>query len=218
MALFGTGAVSFTGTQFTELSLAVPELSKQTSYTQDGILGAGGTYAIQNNGLAVAVYQHSAAPPDPNYVVFGDIAKLSGNTGSGPRMGVCGRMAADADTFYFALYSHDLNNIRLFKRVAGVQSQLGSSVSYTLTSTAVQLALYMNGAAIGVLVNGATVIAPVTDPTPITAVGRAGFYLFDMRETGVADSGSFDNFDALAISAGGSASRFAAQINRLRRA
>lgn len=203
MSLFGTGAVTFTGTQFTELSAFDANFSKQTGYTQDGILGAGGTYAIQNNGTGAAVYQYAATPPSASYSVWADIAKLSGNTGNGPRMGVCGRMAASADTFYYALYSHDLTNIRLFKRVAGVQTQLGSSYTYTLTGTAAKLELVMNGSAISVKLNDSVVIGPVTD-TDITAAGRAGIYLFDMRETGVADAGSLDNFDAAALGGGAS--------------
>jgi hypothetical protein len=202
MALFGTGAVTFTGTQFVELSTVVSELSKQSGFATDGILGAGGTYAIQNGGTGAAVYQHSATPPSANYSVWADIAKLSGSTGSGPRMGVCGRMAAGADTFYYALYSHDTTNIRLFKRVAGTQTQLGSSYTYTATSTAAKLELVMDGSSISVKLNDSTVIGPVTDAA-ITAAGLAGVYLFDMRETGVADSGSLDNFDAAAIGGGG---------------
>ena len=201
MALFGTGAVTFTGTQFTELAAAIPEFSKQTGHATDGLLGAGGTHAIQNGGTGTAIYQHSATPPSANYSVWADIAKLSGNTGNGPRMGVCGRMAAGADTFYFALYSHDLTNIRLFKRVAGGQTQLGSSHSFTLTSTPAKLELVMDGSSISAKLNDVTVIGPVAD-TEITGAGRAGVYLFDMRETGVADSGALDNFDAAAISSG----------------
>jgi len=201
MPLFGTGAVTFTGTQFTELSAADPDFSKQTGHGTDAILGAGGTHVIQNGGAGTAVYQHSAAPPSASYSVWADIAKLSGNTGGGPRMGVCGRMAASADTFYFVLYSHDLTNVRLFKRVAGVQSQLGGSHSFTLTGTPSKLELVMNGASISARLNDVAVIGPVTD-SEITAAGRAGVYLFDMRETGVADAGSLDNFDAEAISSG----------------
>jgi hypothetical protein len=198
MPLFGTGAVTFSGTQFTELSAFDANFSKQTGYTQDGILGAGGTYAIQNGGAGPAVYQYAATPPSANYSVFADIAKLSGSTGAGPRMGVCGRMASGADTMYFALYSHDSTNIRLFKVVVGVQTQLGSSYSYTQNSTPAKLELVMNGSSISVELNDATIIGPVTD-TAITAAGRAGVYLFDMRETGVADAGSLDNLDAAEI-------------------
>jgi hypothetical protein len=201
MALFGTGAVTFTGTQFTELAAFDASFSKQTGYTQDGILGAGGTYAIQNGGVGPACYQYAATPPSANYSVWADIAKLSGSTGSGPRMGVAGRMASGAETFYFALYSHDATNVRLFKVVAGTQTQLGSSYTYTATSTAAKLELVMDGSSISVKLNDTTVIGPVTD-TAITAAGRAGVYLFDMRETGVADSGSLDNFDAAAIGGG----------------
>jgi len=201
MALFGTGAVTFTGTQFTELAAFDANFSKQTGYTQDGILGAGGTYAIQNGGVGPACYQYAATPPSANYSVWADIAKLSGSTGSGPRMGVAGRMASGAETFYFALYSHDATNVRLFKLVAGTQTQLGSSYTYTLTGTAAKLELVMDGSSISVKLNDSTVIGPVTDAA-ITAAGRAGVYLFDMRETGVADSGSLDNFDAAAIGGG----------------
>lgn len=200
MALFGTGAVVFTGTAFQELSAADADWSKQSGYTQDALIGSTGAYLINASAVDIAVYQHSATPPSANYSVWADIAKLSGN--QSPRPGVCGRMATGADTFYYALYSHDLTNIRLFKRVAGSQTQLGSSYTYTLTSTPAKLELVMNGDQISVELNDASVIGPVTD-TAITAAGKAGVYAFQMRETGVADAGSIDNFDAAAIGGGG---------------
>ena len=215
---FGTGAVTFTGTAFQELSAADANWSKQTGFTQDAILGSTGDYVICNSNVNNACYQHSASPPSADYSVWAQIAKGAGNSGSGgPICGVAGRMAAAADTLYFAIYRHDTTNIRLFKRVAGTQTQLGSSYTYTLTGTAAKLELVMDGTSISVKLNDSTVIGPVTD-SEITAAGKAGIYMLDMRETGVADSGSLDNFDAAALGGGGSSVGAILQNYRRRRA
>jgi hypothetical protein len=192
-------SATFGGTQFTELSVADPNFSKQFGYTENLILGAGGAYVISNSNVGAGVYQHSGTPASADYTVAADITKLSGNTGNN-RMGVCGRMQAGVRTMYFALYSHDLGNIRLLKDVAGTTTTLGT-YTFTLTGTPARLLLRMAGNQISVELNGTQVIAPVTD-TSITTAGKAGIYAFETRQTGVADAGSIDNFSGDNIGGG----------------
>jgi hypothetical protein len=117
-------------------------------------------------------------------------------------LGVIGRAVAAADTFYFVQYNHPTTQLRLFSRVSGTSTQLGSSHTMTLTGTAVRIALRMDGDQISAEVDGVTRIGPVTSTT-ITAAGFAGVRLLDSRESGVADSGSLDNFDAAVLGGGG---------------
>ena len=192
-------SATFGGTQFTELSVADPSFSKQSGYTTDLILGAGGTYLISNSNISPGCYQHAASPAGADYTVSIDIAKLPNNT-TNNRMGACGRMQAGVRTMYFALYEHDQLRIRLLKDIAGVTSTLGT-YSFTLTSTPAQLRLRMQGNQISAELNGTAVIGPVTD-NDITTAGKAGVYAFETRATGVGDAGSIDNFSADNIGGG----------------
>jgi hypothetical protein len=200
---FVSGPITFTGTQYTELATYNAAWSKQSGHTVDGILGTGGTYAISAQSTENAAYVHSGTPASADYSVFADIAKLSGNTT--PSIGLIGRAASGARTYYWVLYTHSATNIRLFSLVAGSQTQLGSSYTYTLTSTPVRLELRLAGTAISVHLDGGAAVISSTNGD-VTAAGKAGITLRDMRETGVADSGSLDNFDAVDAGGGGSSS------------
>lgn len=192
MSVFASA--SFTGTAFAELAASDANWSKQHGYSgRDLILGASGAYVIRNDNTTSSVYVHSATPSNANYYVKADIAKLSGTRN--PIMGVVGRAQSGADTMYQLLYVHSTNLVRLIKRVAGSNTDLGSSYSLTLTSTPVTLELRMDGDQISGYVNGVLRIGPVTD-TAISAAGLAGISGFDMRQTGVADAGSIDVFEA----------------------
>lgn len=184
---------TFTGTQFTELSAYNAVWSKQTGYVANAILGAGGTYMICNDTSVQAVYQHSGSPASPDYDVSADIIKQPQTT-TPNQTGVCARMQAGVQTMYFAIYGHSTTNIRMFKVVGGTQTQLGSSYTYTLTGTA-SLKLRCIGDQISVLLDGVTVIGPVTD-TAITTAGKAGIWGFNNRVAGVGDSLGLDNFSA----------------------
>lgn len=199
MAKFAADA--FTGTQYTELSAYNAAWSKQTGYTGNVVLGTGGTWSISNSNTLPGAYQHSGTPASADYEVAADIRKEAGGNTTPNHIGVCARMAAAAETFYFALYSHTDGNVRLFKRVAGTQTQLGSSYTYTNAGTAARLLLRVEGSSISVKLNAATIIGPVTD-TAISTAGKAGIYQFNNRETGIADSGSLDAFSADDIAAG----------------
>ncbi len=211
MAQFASS--TFTGTQFTELATFNAAFSKQTGYTGDLILGSGGTYLISNNAVNQGAYQHSGTPASADYEVSADIILQAGSTT--PRQaGVCARMQAGANTMYWVIYGHDTTNIRLFKNVAGTQTQLGSSYSYTLSGTA-SLKLTVDGDQISVQLGGSTVIGPVTD-TSITSAGKAGVWMFNTRQTGINDSMGLDNFSADDLGGGGGSS-IAALMNHYRR-
>jgi hypothetical protein len=195
-------SATFTGTEFTELSAVDSNWTKQSGYSQDAITGSTGAYLICNSTTNVAVYRHTATPPSADYTVSADIATVSGGTTDDMSMAVTGRNAAAADTYYFAQYNHASTQLRLFSRVAGTNTQLGSSYTMTLTTTPVRILLSMNGSSISAQVDGVTRIGPVTD-TSITATGSAGVRIFDSRQSGTSDAGWIDNFDASSI--GGSA-------------
>jgi hypothetical protein len=205
MAAFASGPPS--GTAFAEISTVDAAFSKQSGYTQDLILGSTGAYVICNSNVNIGVYQHSATPPSADYAVRATLEKLAGTATN--RAGVCGRMASGADTFYYLLYSHDLTNLRLFKRVAGSQTQLGSSYTVTI-STPQEVELQMDGDQISGWLDGVQVIGPVTD-TDITSAGKSGMYAFHTREAGVADGLSLSGWEAEEL---GGASSFIPIIGR----
>ena len=201
MAQFASAA--FTGTAFATLQSVDANWSKQTGYTGDLILGSTGAYCIRNDVSTAGVYQHSGSPASADYTVSADLTYYSAGSAVPPQMGVCGRMEAAAQTFYFLTYTHGSNNLRLFKAVAGTLTQLGSSYTVTLANNTPRSALLrMEGDQISGELDGSTVIGPVTD-TAITAAGKAGIYGFSMRQPGVADSGGIDNFSADDVGGGG---------------
>lgn len=181
------------GTQ-TLQSYAPTVWAQHPNYTQDAHIGVQGQYAQNLSNIAAAVYRcigAAYAPSSADYDVFADIAKLTGTNLC--EMSVVGRLDATASTYYMGGYKHG-TGYRLFKLVASSPTQLGPTVAHTLTSTPEQIKLRMSGNQISLLVDDVVTIGPVTDSS-ITAAGTAGIYLFNMRETGVADAGSLDNFD-----------------------
>lgn len=194
MAQFG--AESFSGTIGGAQTLQAYSAawSKQAGWTQDAHIGVSGQYACNFSNVGGACYQHSGVPASADYTVSADITRTaSGSTP--PQMGVCARMQAGVQTLYFAVYTHSSTNVRLFKFVAGTQTQLGASYTLTLGTSPRNLRLRVHVDQISVELDGATIIGPVTDAA-ISGAGKAGIYLFSMRETGVADTGTLDNYSA----------------------
>lgn len=186
-------SASFTGTAYAELSTVDSAWTKLSGYTQDAVLGTSGAYVISNAANIIAAYRNTATPPSADYNVAAFIAKLSGNT-SDPRVGVIGRAAAAADTYYGLVQYIANNQLRLFKVVASTFTLLGA-VANTLSATAQQIELRMAGNQISGYLNGSLVIGPITDSS-ITAAGYAGIYARDSRQFGVADVASLDDFVA----------------------
>lgn len=186
---------TFTGSAATELSAYSASWSKQTGHTLDGFIGvASATYAISNQDAEYVVYQHSAAPASANYSVFADLTRI--NTGSGSTThGVCGRMAAAADTFYAFLHFQSLNEARLYKWVAGTPTQLGSSYALTMSvGSTYNFELRMTGTTIEGYIDGVQ-RCTATD-SAISAAGKSGILLRNSRASSV-DNFSLDNFSAV---------------------
>ena len=123
-------------------------------------------------------------------------------------MGVIGRAAAGAADFYAAWYDHTTTQYKLARINAGTATSLGTAYTHTLTSTPENIELRMSGNDISVYVDAVLRIGPVTDGSPITSAGKSGIRLFAMRETGIADAGSLDNFSAVDAGGGGGGSLF----------
>ena len=70
----------------------------------------------------------------------------------------------DASNYYFLEYALASTDIKLWKRVSGSNTQIGSSYSWSpSTATIYAVALVINADQISVTLDGSTVIGPVTD-------------------------------------------------------
>ena len=101
-----------------------------------------------------ATIYHSAAAGNDCSVKC--VIHVFSNTGN---VGVCGRMATGANTYYRAVFTNG-TGWQLFKIVAGSQSQLGSTAGGTTLTVGndVNLELKMSGTTISVIVDGTTLI------------------------------------------------------------
>jgi hypothetical protein len=140
------------------------------SYTE-----VAGDFQIVSGKLkAVGLNNHLATldivPNSPDYSVRAIVATTTGETSG---IGLMLRYI-DADNFYYARISTFGQTLRIYKRVAGTDTQLGSysggyvgATDYTLTFEAV-------GTALKAYVNGVERVS-VTD-SDLTAAGKAGFW------------------------------------------
>lgn len=187
VALANTTLVSHTGeVGATWTEHASYTAGEATVVTADGTLRA-------NVANQRTVDYASGAPTNANYKVEADVIQKSPTTGA--NAGVAGRIATGADTYYFCRYVFDNLGWGLYKQVAGVTTQLGSTASETLTdNVANHVVLSMNGTTISCTQDGNSV-ASVTDSS-ITAAGKAGVYL--RANTSVDDTHNYflDNFTA----------------------
>lgn len=122
-----------------------------------------------------SVYQRTEVPATADYEVTVWIdARNKSTTG---QVGPAGRMSASADTYYYARYTEGATpTYSLFKRVAGVATQLGSNYTATVEFGAIaKLTLSMVGTTIRMLVNDVE-RANVVDAA-IAATGKAGVRL-----------------------------------------
>lgn len=161
-----------------------------SDYNPDWV-DSGGSFIISNGarlrlrgtaaGSNKSAY-HSAVPPSADYSVRASVAPLSLVTNSS--MGVMARRSTGADTCYFARLSV-ASGWQLYKRLAGVNSQLGSSVAQALTAgDTYAIELRVTGSTIEVY--GAGDPSPkisVTD-TSITDAGRAGVFVSQSGSVG----------------------------------
>ncbi len=104
-----------------------------------------------------------------DYKVTGKIYAASTATTT---MGVIGRVATDATTFYAALYDRAIAGWQLAKFVSGTQTNLGSYSQAMAAGAGADVTLWMEGSTIKLLVNGVERVS--TTDASITAAGRAG--------------------------------------------
>lgn len=114
----------------------------------------------------------------------------------------------DANNYYFLEYSLATTDIKLWKRVAGTNTQLGSSYSWSpALNTTYALELVINADQISVKLDGATIIGPVTD-TGVPATSSPNQIGFRINSGGTATSGKDWQIDRILVtdfaSSGGS--------------
>lgn len=124
-----------------------------------------------NSGSTECVYLFDVAAPSADHESSMDLYMSSG---TGGEVRVCGRMDPATLTYYWAGYSNG-TALRLFKRVDGANTQIGSN--YAISGTAIgqthNLKLRVEGNALKVFWDGVEVISQ-TDSS-ITAAGYVGF-------------------------------------------
>lgn len=149
------------------------------------------------------IYYHSGSPASADYTVKADFLKKDDSDGA---QMVCGRMSTSANTFYAAQYTRSVSGStaawKLFKRVAGTFTQLGSSVNQTLTvDVAYEGKLSMSGSTIELYKEGSGTPSISTTDTSITAAGKSG-----LRGTGYVSTNTsslhLDNFSADDLTSG----------------
>jgi hypothetical protein len=136
--------------------------------------GNSGTFRISDanrlrgNSTTAASYYYNVAPSSANYTVQSLLYVVA--TGATQRTGVAGRCSSSANTLYFARLD-GTNGWQLFKRVSGSATQLGSSVSQTISAgDSWTLKLDMSGTTIKCVVDGVDKISQ-TD----SAIAGPGF-------------------------------------------
>lgn len=155
------------------------------AWAKNPISGAG-SITIDNNRIhntndaTLHVSYHSWSPVSADYLVSAAFVRRST---SGTDIGICARLDASANTYYLLRYNMTIPGWQMYKVVAGVTTQLGSTVGQTLTVDQDYLAtLSVIGSTIVASVDGLAIIS-VTD-TAITAAGHAG-----VRTNGAAQLG-----------------------------
>lgn len=123
---------------------------------------------LRGNTLTSSVYYYNVAPSSADYSVQCLLYVVA--TGATQRTGVSGRCSSSANTLYYTRLD-GTNGWQLFKRVSGVATQLGSSVSQAVSAgNSWTLKLDMSGTTIKCVVDGVDTISQ-TD----SAISGAGF-------------------------------------------
>lgn len=167
------------GTAATTLQSRTPQYgtawTKHGSYAPDAVVTDANR--LRNNGGAgtTALYYGSATPSHADEDIFADILMKSDNDAS--IVGLAARISTGADTFYRFVYDTVTNQWRLWKRIAGVDTELGSASAQTLTvDTEYTIGLRVRGDRIYTYVDGSAKHAAITD-TGIAGPGQVGVYL-----------------------------------------
>lgn len=197
MAVFASDG--FLGTEGTELT-AYNAAWIKPSYvgsTRSIRVASEGRVRANSSETGDAIYYYNTAPASADYDVEADIIA---STNAERSAGVVGRVNPTTQNFYLAQFQH-AQGWRLFKCVGGTFTQLGSTVSATLTNwQRYRMRLSMAGTTIKLFIDDAEVIS-VTD-SGVTAAGYPGIVI-----NAIYDNSSNNGYwlgDFAALQAGGS--------------
>lgn len=167
---------TFTGANGTRLDAHTSDSGATWSY-RTGAFDS--NFTLSNgrciNANAVGTAKASVVASSPDYSVSLDV--YVAGTSAGTRAGVCARCSFSAvletTTYLFQIYAAG-GGWQLYKIIADSATQLGSTVSQTLTAgTTHRLEIRVSGNQISGYVNGVLKIGPITD-TAITEAGSPG--------------------------------------------
>lgn len=150
------------------------------------------TDTVVNAATGSALYYASAAPGSPDYYVAAQLRAVTAEADG--IAGVVARCDTSATTFYSLVYYVVGGGLQVYRTVAGVATQLGSTYAFTPTVGAnYYIRLEVQGTAVRAYLDGVEIIS--TTDTQITAAGRAGV-LFNAA-AGTATTGlHLDNIEA----------------------
>lgn len=129
------------------------------------------------------VYRALAVPPSADYSVEANLDWLSSLAGDS--VAIMGRAAEAANTYYWFGYSRTAGGWRLFKTVAGVNTQLGSTVSTTFTSGSRKIRLAMAGTTIRGYVDDVLTIDQTDSAIPDAGFAGIRFGVAGSASTGI---------------------------------
>lgn len=197
MAIFVSD--SFTDTDSTALQSHTGETGATWTKHASGL---GADAIINNNQLAFtdaagAEYYASGTPASAEYDVEADVVVV--DTTRDSAVGVLGRVDTSALTWYLADHVGSLNQWRLFRRVNGSFTSLGSFSQDLTNATTYELKLEIRDAAKKLYVDGVERISNADDN--VKPAGRAGVRLDSTP--GNTDGMRLDDFVATDLSVGG---------------
>lgn len=161
---------SFTGTDGTTLQVYNPAWTKHPSYSDNIVLDTNRARLFQTG--ASSAYYHSATPASADYSVSIDVY-VKAYSPNLNLVGVIGRASTSVNTFYHAWHSIS-QGWQLFRFNSGTVTQLGTTISHTLTvGSTYNLKLDMVGDVIRLLVDSVEIISEV-DTSPLLSAGKAG--------------------------------------------
>lgn len=152
--------LNFTGSSSTIISSLTPQPKGASLASVTGTMRTSATRAYRAAD-PTGEYQSNQHFGTADYTVSAVFRQLTVETANAFRL--IGRRV-DSSNYYFLEYSLATTDVKLWKRVAGSNTQIGSSYSWSpSTVTDYTWGLVMNGNEISVTLGGATVIGPVTD-------------------------------------------------------
>lgn len=153
-------SLNFTGSAATILSSLSPQPIGTSLVQITGTLRSSGSRAYRASD-PTGEYQSNQHFGTADYTVSAVFRQLTVETANAFRL--TGRRV-DSSNYYFIEYSLATTDVKLWKRVSGSNTQIGSSYSWSpSTVTDYTWGLVMNGNEISATLGGSTVIGPVTD-------------------------------------------------------